>query len=85
MSALARLRVADVPHDHEQEEDVLLHVRFAPNAEISTIDRRPPDLTAREWYERLLKAASQHYATFAGGRGFFRIPRSTFDAISQTK
>jgi hypothetical protein len=84
MSAQARLRAADAPHE-DTHDDVLIHVRFAPNAEILTIDRRPPDLTAREWYERLTRAASQHYATFAGGRGFFRIPQSTFEGISQAK
>ena len=84
MSAQAQLRAADIPHE-DKRDDVLIHVRFAPNAEVITIDRLPPGLTGREWFERLTKAAPQHYATFAGGRGFFRIPRSTFEAISQAK
>jgi hypothetical protein len=84
MSAQAQRRAADVPHE-DKRDDVLIHVRFAPNAEVFTIDQLPPGLTGREWFERLTKAASQHYATFAGGRGFFRIPRSTFEGIPQVK
>jgi hypothetical protein len=84
MSAQAQRRAADVPHE-DKHDDVFIHVRFAPNAEVVTIDQLPPGLTGREWLERLTKAASQHYATFAGGRGFFRIPRSTFEGISQAK
>jgi len=84
MSALAKLAVVPFPASPEKKPDeVLVHIRFYPNSEVATIDGRPDQLTAREWFERLHAAASRHYQTFAGGRGFFRIPRSTYNAISR--
>ncbi|WP_316175419.1 MULTISPECIES: hypothetical protein [unclassified Bradyrhizobium] len=62
-------------------EEVLIHVRFFPNSDINSIGEKPASLTANEWYERLLDMARPHYQTFAGGRGFFRIPRPCFEAI----
>ncbi|XUM21192.1 hypothetical protein ACRAVF_28055 [Bradyrhizobium oligotrophicum S58] len=62
-------------------EEVLIHVRFFPNSDINSIGEKPAGLTANEWYERLLDMARPHYRTFAGGRGFFRIPRPCFDGI----
>lgn len=63
--------------------DVLIHVRFFPNSEIDSISEKPANLSAKEWFERLLDLAGPHYQTFAGGRGFFRIPRLCFEAISK--
>jgi hypothetical protein len=84
MSALAKLAVVQFPPSRQKKSDeVLVHVRFYPNSEVATIDGRPDQLTPREWFERLHAAASQHYQSFAGGRGFFRIPASTYDAISR--
>ncbi len=62
-------------------DDVLVHVRFHPNGEIFSIGERPARLGAREWLTYLLQMASPHYQTFAGGRGFFRIPRPKFEAM----
>ncbi|MFG1479466.1 hypothetical protein V5F53_12485 [Xanthobacter sp. V4C-4] len=62
-------------------EDVLIHVRFLPSAEIFTIDAKPGSLTAREWFNRLYLGLPQYYRTLANGRGFFRIPRPAFDAL----
>jgi len=64
-------------------DEVLVHVRFYPNTEISSIGEKPNHLSAGERFERLLQGASPHYQTFAGGRGFFRIPRAAFEAISK--
>jgi len=61
--------------------NVLIHVRFFPNSEINSIGEQPASLSAKEWFERLLDMAGAHYQTFAGGRGFFRIPRLCFEAI----
>jgi hypothetical protein len=79
MSALAKRVVEDV--SEEQEHDVIIHVRFHPNADIATIDERPQHLSNHDWYTRLCEGASAHYRALAGGRGFFRIPGSTFNAI----
>jgi hypothetical protein len=45
------------------------------------IDERPQHPSLHAWYTRLCEGAYNHYRGLAGGRGFFRIPRSTFDAI----
>jgi hypothetical protein len=80
MSAVAKHAAPAAPTDARPDE-VLIHVRFYPNGEISTIDACPDQLSSRAWFERLGSAATRHYQTLAGGRGFFRIPRSTFDSI----
>jgi len=64
--------------------DVLVHVRFYPNTEIASIGEKLDDLSASEWFERLLGAASPHDQMLAGGSGFFRIARSRFDAIPKS-
>jgi hypothetical protein len=62
-------------------DEVLIHVRFHPNAQVNTIDHGPEGLSGQEWFFRLRTAATQHYQVFAGGRGVFRMPRSAFEAI----
>lgn len=60
-------------------EDVLIHVRFQPNAEVWTIDNCPEGVSPKARYERLLAAppliirpwpmaaaSSAFAATFAG-------------------
>jgi hypothetical protein len=61
-------------------DDVLIHVRFHPNAEVNTIDQCPEHLSRDDWYYRLRIALPQNYQVFAGGRGFLRIERSCFEA-----
>ncbi len=56
-------------------------MRFHPNAEISSIGEKPGSLSENEWFKRLLDGASAHYQVLAGGRGFFRIPRASFETI----
>ncbi len=86
MTKQALARVRPIADDAERKQlaaadEVLVHVRFHPNAEISSIGERPDSLVAGEWFKRLLDAASPHYQVLAGGRGFLRIPRTTFEAI----
>lgn len=82
--ALARIQAIEDDAERKQPavaDEVLVHVRFHPNAEISSIGEKPEKLSASEWFKHLLDAASPHYQVLAGGRGFFRIPRSTFETI----
>lgn len=87
MVAVAKLRTpiteeADtISEEANTEEDVLIHVRYLPNADVFSIDACPENLSPREWLNRLLEIASDRYQTLAGGRGFFRIPRSRLDAV----
>ncbi len=79
MSALAK-RVVQVVAE-AKEPDVLIHLRFNPSGDVTIIDQQPPHLTVYAWYTRLCQGASNHYRALAGGRGFFRIPKSKFDSI----
>jgi len=72
------------PHQGAPDLRVVVEPRLRINslyAEISSIGEKPESLDASAWFKHLLDAASPHYQTFAGGRGFFRIPRSDFEAI----
>jgi hypothetical protein len=79
MSALAKRVIQVVAKAKEPE--VLIHLRFTPSGSVGTIAEKPEHLNPQEWYTRLCEGASDRYRAFAGGRGFFRIPQSTFDAI----
>jgi hypothetical protein len=68
-------------HYDKVSDEVLIHVRYLSSGAVMTIDRCPPQLTAQEWRDLLLKDAPGHYRTFAGARGFFRLPRAVFDAL----
>jgi hypothetical protein len=80
---MAKVALARKPAIDEavQADEVLVHVRFLPNAEIFSIDEKPQSMSAREWLNLLLEGASPHYQALAGGRGFFRIPRAGFETI----
>jgi len=66
----------------QTSDDVLIHVRFQPNSEVWTIDGCPEGVSAKAWYERLLDGAASSYRALSNGRGFFRIPATTFAAIA---
>jgi len=80
MTAQARLKTPTAETD-EKPDDVLIHVRFHPNADIFSIDKCPEHVSSRDWFNRLREAAPETYQVLAGGRGFFRIPRSRFGVI----
>jgi hypothetical protein len=80
MTALARLELPSA-ETNEKPDEVLIHVRFHPNADISSIDKCPEHVSSRDWFNRLREAVPETYQVLAGGRGFFRLPRSRFEAI----
>jgi hypothetical protein len=61
--------------------EVLVHVRYQADGEIFSIGETPKGLSAGQWLKHLLDTASPYYRTLAGGRGFFRIPRSNFESL----
>jgi hypothetical protein len=81
MAAVAQLKIT-TPRLDESPDEVLIHVRFRPDGQIATIDGCPEGVSLQDWYVRLRVAGTRHYQTFAGGRGFFRIPRELFESIS---
>jgi hydrogenase maturation factor len=62
-------------------DDVLIHIRHWADGSVTTIDRRPAQLTAKEWRNLLLTEASAYLQPFANGRNFFRLPRPVYDGL----
>ena len=70
------------PKFEPSPDDVLIHVRFHPNADLAWIGADPPaNVSPLDLYKHLRMEAPDHYRALAGGRGFFRIPRAIYDAI----
>lgn len=80
MTALATITEPTVAIGGKADE-VMIHVRFLPSAEIFTIDAKPESLSPREWYNKLYMGYAQYYQARANGRGFFRLPRPVFDTL----
>jgi hypothetical protein len=70
------------PYYDHANDDVLIHVRYWPNSDIMNIDRLPQGVSAQNWHDLLVMDDDAHYQTFAGGRGFFRLPRRVYDNLS---
>ena len=81
MSALAKRAVRVAVAAEAKEPEVLIHLRFNPSGDVTTIGEKPEHLSVYDWYKLLRMEAYDYYRALAGGRGFFRIPQSTFDAI----
>lgn len=81
MAAQLQTKLKPVEDNDAVPDEVLVHVRFHPSAEIMLIGEQPARVSASDWFKHLLANASQYYQVFAGGRGFFRIPRHRFEAI----
>jgi len=64
-----------------ESSNILIHVRFAPNAAVVEIGERPPALSPQDWFYYLSDKAGASYQTLAGGRGVFRLTRGEVDAF----
>ena len=67
-----------------QNDQVMIHVRFAPNGSVTEISERPPAESAQAWFNRLSDKAGTHYQPLSGGRGLFRLTRGAVDALKAT-
>lgn len=64
-----------------EDQNVIIHVRFAPNAAVVEIGERPASLSPQDWFFRLCDKAGNAYQALSGGRGVFRLTRSQVDAL----
>ncbi|WP_076861954.1 hypothetical protein [Bradyrhizobium mercantei] len=64
-------------------QQVIIHVRFAPNGTVVQISGRPAKLTPHQWFDVLNARAGHAYRPLAGGRGVFRLTRAAVDAFRQ--
>jgi hypothetical protein len=60
---------------------VMIHVRFAPNGEVTEIGERPEDTSAQVWFNRLSRHRGNGYQPLSGGRALFRISRGEIDSL----
>jgi hypothetical protein len=65
-----------------EQQNVAVHVRFAPDGTVAEIGERPSSLTPQQWFERLSgTVASDSYRTYAGGRGVFQVMRDQIESL----
>lgn len=67
--------------DVQAEAMVMIHVRFAPDGQVTEIGERPAALSPQAWFNQLSQRAGNDYQALSGGRGIFRLPRPSLDAL----
>jgi hypothetical protein len=60
---------------------VIIHVRFAPNGQVTEIGERPASLAPQAWFATLSDRAGTSYQPLSGGRGVFRLTRGEIAGI----
>jgi hypothetical protein len=58
------------------EVPILIDVRFAPDGDVSAIDKKPAKISEQELFKGLSNKAGDVYQPLAGGRGLFRLSRA---------
>ena len=49
-------------------QDIMIHVRFAPDGTVTEIGERPSGCTAQQWFNFLTQQHGLSYLTLSGGR-----------------
>lgn len=61
--------------------ECMIHLRFNPDGTAAEIGERPAGVPAHEWYVFLSMNTTESYQALSGGRGIFRIPRTTLETL----
>jgi len=61
--------------------EVVVNVRFQPNGLVLSINHKPENLDAQEWFDRLCRVSGTNFMPLSGGRGAFTIPGDRFQLI----
>ncbi len=64
-----------------ENDQVMIHVRFAADGSVTEIGERPAALSAQDWFNRLCDSAGNAYNTLSGGRGLFRLARGQMETL----
>ncbi|SFJ62655.1 hypothetical protein SAMN05216525_13022 [Bradyrhizobium sp. Gha] len=64
-------------------QEIIIHVRFAPNGRVIQISERPAKLTPNQWFDVLNTRAASAYRPLSRGRGVFRLSRTAVDELKQ--
>ncbi len=62
-------------------EEVLIHVRFSPDGEVTDIGERPAAAAPQSWFNQLSAQFGEAYQPLSGGRGLFRVARGEVDRL----
>lgn len=79
----SRLLVTKLRERYMDSQEVVIHVRFAPNGRVIQISERPAKLTPNQWFDVLHTRAGSAYRPLARGRGAFRLSRTAVDHFKQ--
>jgi hypothetical protein len=63
------------------DEQVLVHVRFAPNGAVTEISERPAAVSLDAWFNYLTERIGEQFQPLSGGRGVFRSARGEIDGF----
>ena len=67
-----------------ENNQVMIHVRFAPDGTVKEIGERPAEVGVQEWFNRLSSGAADYYQSLSGGRGVFRVPGELVETLKVT-
>jgi len=67
-----------------EKDQVMIHVRFAPNGTVTEIGERPSALSAQDWFNLLTRSTTDCYESLSGGRALFRLPRQQVDQLKSS-
>lgn len=67
-----------------ETDNVMIHVRFAPNGTVMEIGERPGALNAQTWFNYLSRTTTDCYESLSGGRGLFRIPKAQIEQLKSS-
>jgi hypothetical protein len=67
-----------------EKDQVMIHVRFAPNGSVTEIGERPSTLSAQDWFNLLTRSTTDCYESLSGGRALFRLPRQQVDQLKSS-
>ncbi len=66
------------------ENEVTVHVRFAPDGSVSEIGARPADATPQGWFNTLSANCGNSFRALTGGRGIFVVASDKLSALQST-
>lgn len=66
------------------ENEVTVHVRFAPDGSVSEIGARPAEITPQRWFNTLSANCANSFRALTGGRGIFVVAFEQLSALQTT-
>ena len=67
-----------------ENDEMMIHVRFAPDGSVVTIGERPSELSTQEWFNLLASSTIDCYETLSGGRALFRLPKLQVEQLKSS-